>query len=174
MAKRTTTKETAKQKKVVKPMTKQEIQELDKLYKYVKKILGYDDNMVLPKFMVMRLKGLAEGKYHANNNIKSMGSYDYNTIYLTFIYCKDKIQRALQTKSFANEQAKFNYIFAIVNDNINDVVLRLKKAKKTEAKIQKSDVVDYEIKVDKNTNPTAKSKKTDNNTFTSLTNDLWC
>ena len=154
-------------------MTDKEKQDWDKLYTYVKNILGYDDTMVLPKFAVMRLKGLSEGKYYANKKTKTMAQYDYNTIYLTFIFCKDKIQQALQIKSFPNEQAKFNYVFAIVNNNINDVVLRLKKAKKAEKKIENSKVVDYEIKVDKNTNTNAKSKQTDNNTFTSLTNDLW-
>ena len=154
-------------------MTDKEKQDWDKLYNYVKKILGYDDTMALPKFAVMRLKGLSEGKYYANKKTKTMAQYDYNTIYLTFIFCKDKIQQALQTKSFVNEQAKFNYVFAIVNNNINDVVLRLKKAKKTEKKIEKSEVVDYEIKVDKNIESTAQSKKTDSDTFTSLTNDLW-
>ena len=155
-------------------MTDKEKQDWDILYNYVKKILGYDETMALPKFAVMRLKGLADGKYYANNKTKTTAQYDYKTIYLTFVFCKDKIQQALQTKSFANEQAKFNYVFAIVNNNINDVVLRLKKAKKVEKKIEKSEVVDYEIKVDKNTNSNAKSKKTDSNTFTSLTNDLWC
>lgn len=154
-------------------MTEQEKQDWDKLYNYTRQILGYDEAMALPKFVVMRLKGLAEGKYYANKKTKNMAKYDYNTIYLTFVYCKDKIQQALQTKNFTNEQAKFNYIFAIVNNNINDVVLRLKKVKKTEEKMQKSEVIDYEIKVDKNTNLNAKSEKTDNNTFVCLTNDLW-
>lgn len=154
-------------------MTEQEKQDWDKLYNYTRQILGYDEAMALPNFVVMRLKGLSDGKYYANKKTKNMAKYDYNTIYLTFVYCKDKIQQALQNKNFTNEQAKFNYVFAIVNNNINDVVLRLKKAKKTEEKMQKSEVIDYEIKVDKNTNLNVKSEKTDNNAFISLTNDLW-
>lgn len=155
-------------------MTEKDKQDWDTLYAYVKKILNYDETMALPKFVVMRLKGLSEGKYYANKKTKTMAQYDYHTIYLTFVFCKDKIQQALQTKNFANEQAKFNYVFAIVNNNINDVVLRLKKAKKVEKKIENSEIVDYEIKVNKNTNSNTKSKKTDFNTFASLTNDLWC
>jgi hypothetical protein len=102
-----------------------------------------------------------------------MGSYDYNTIYLTFVYCKDKIQQSLQNKNFTNEQAKFNYILAIVNNNINDVVLRLKKVKKAEEKMQKSEVVDYEIKVDKTALSQSSSAKSNGETFTSLTDGLW-
>lgn len=154
-------------------MTEQEKKDWDKLYSYVKQILNYDETMALPKFAVMRLKGLSEGKYYANKKTKAMARYDYNTIYLTFVYCKDKIQQALQLKNFANEQAKFNYIFAIINNNINDVALKLKKVKKVEEKIEKSEVVDYEIKVDKDINHNGKPQNLDSNTFTSLTNNLW-
>lgn len=154
-------------------MTDKEKQEFDKLYQYVKKILGYSDDMALPKFMVMRLKGLSEGKFYANHKTKSMACYDYKTIYLTFIYCKDKIQRALQTKIFINEQNKINYIMAIVENNINDVVIKLRNAKKNEDKMHKMEVVDYEIKVDKQSQSNSVSNKSDNDTFTSLTNDLW-
>lgn len=154
-------------------MTDKEKQEFDKLYQYVKKMLGYSDDMALPKFMVMRLKGLSEGKFYANHKTKSMAHYDYKTIYLTFIYCKDKIQRALQTKSFTSEQNKINYVMAIVENNINDVVIKLKNAKKNEDKMHKMEVVDYEIKVDKQSQSNSLSNKSDNETFTSLTNDLW-
>lgn len=153
-------------------ITDKEKQEFDKLYQYVKKILGYSDDMALPKFMVLRLKGFTEGKFMANKKTTSKASYDYYTIYLTFIYCKDKIQKALQTKKFANEQNKFNYIMAIVENNINDVVIKLKNAKKVEEKIKTAEIVDYEIKVDKN-NSDIKSHKSDNKTFDSLTDNLW-
>ena len=153
-------------------ITEKEKQDFDKLYQYVKKILGYNDDMVLPKFMVLRLKGLTEGKFMANKKTKSKANYDYYTIYLTFIYCRDKIQKALQTKKFTNEQNKFNYIMAIVENNINDVVIKLKNAKKVEEKIEKTEIVDYEIKVDKDTY-VEKSDKTDNKTFNSLTDNLW-
>ena len=54
-----------------KTMTKKEIKEWDELYQYIKKdILQYDDNKKLPKWFVLRLKGLNQGKFCANNNIK--------------------------------------------------------------------------------------------------------
>lgn len=154
-------------------MTEQDKTEFDKLYQYVKtKVLGYTGDMALPKFMVMRLKGLSDGKFYANNKTKSTAKYDYNTIYLTFVFCKDKIQNALQTKKFTSEQNKFNYIMAIVENNINDVVIRAKKTKKVEEKIEKTEIIDYEIKVDKN-NSDINSDKTDSKTFNSLTDNLW-
>ena len=154
-------------------MTEQEKIDWDNLYQYVRKLLGYDETMALPKFMVVRLKGLTEGKFIANNRTKPMAQYSFNTVYLTFVYCKNEIQRVLQTKSFKNEQHKFNYIMAIVENNINDVVIKLRNAKKVEKKIKKTEIIDYEIKVDKNINNDSKSKKTDSKTFNSLTDNLW-
>ena len=154
-------------------MTEQEKIDWDNLYQYVRKLLGYDETMALPKFMVVRLKGLTEGKFIANNKTKPMAQYSFNTVYLTFVYCKNEIQRVLQTKSFKNEQHKFNYIMAIVENNINDVVIKLRNAKKVEKKIKKTEIIDYEIKVDKNINNDSKSKKTDSKTFNSLTDNLW-
>ena len=154
-------------------ITDKEKQEFEKLYQYVKKLLGYDEGMALPKFMVMRLKGLKDGKFIANNKTKTMANYDYNIIYLTFVYCKDKIQQALQTKRFTNEQNKFNYILAIVNNNINDVVIRLKNAKKAEEKINKIEIEDCGIKVDKTSKGQDMSQKSDSKTFVSLTDNLW-
>ena len=152
-------------------ITDKEKQEFDKLYQYVKKILGYSEDMALSKFMVMRLRGMSTGKFYANNKTKSTATYDYNTIYLTFVYCKDKIQQALNTKKFETEQNKFNYIMAIVDNNINDVAIRLKNVKKNEEKMQKIEVVDYEVKAKKTSQP--KDEKNNNNTFTSLTDGLW-
>ena len=152
-------------------MTDIEKQDFETLYKYVKKILGYDEDMALSKFMVLRLKGLSEGKFHANKKIKSTANYDYKTIYLTFVYCKADIQKALQTKKFQNEQNKFNYIMAIIENNINDVVIKLKNAKKNEQKLKNTEVVDYTIKVDKKSKPQNKKENTD--TFNSLTDNLW-
>ena len=46
---------------------------------------------------------------------------------------------ALSSKTFENESYKFNYICKIVENNINDVYLRVMKAKKSEESIQKMD-----------------------------------
>jgi hypothetical protein len=157
-------------------MTDKDKQEFDKLYQYVKKILGYGDDMALPKFMVMRLKGLSEGKFYANHKTKSMAHYDYNTIYLTFIYCKDKIQKALQTKSFTSEQNKINYIMAIVENNINDVVIRLKNAKKSKMVAQKQiEKIEIDTTPTKQLNQNGKISTDENlnSKFNNLTKEMW-
>lgn len=158
-------------------MTEQEKIDWDNLYQYVRKLLGYDETMALPRFMVMRLKGMTEGKFYANTKSKPMAKYSFNTVYLTFVYCKKKIEKVLQTKNFKDEQSKFCYIMAIIESNINDVVLKLRRNEKNEQKIKNLEVEDYTIKVDKQTQIKPQSKKSDSdsksNTFSSLTNDLW-
>ena len=61
---------------------------------------------------------------------------------------------------------------AIVENNINDVVLKLKAKEKSEKKTENLAMTDYEIKIDKETQK-PQSKKMDSEIFTSLTNDLW-
>ena len=157
-------------------MTNKDKYEFEILYKYVKKILGYDEDMALSKFMVLRLKGLSEGKFHANKKIQSTANYDYKTIYLTFVYCKADIQKALQTKTFQSEQNKFNYIMAIVESNINDVVLKLKNAKKSKEVAQKQ--ID-KIEIDTLPKTHHAHKETidtideSNVKFTDLTKEMW-
>ena len=122
-----------------KHMSKQDIEDWEKLYEYVKcNVMGYDDNQSLSKDMVLRLKGLSTGKFMANNNIKDNANYSYKIILLTFKYCHSSIQRALNSVSFANEQHKFNYILRIVEDNINNVYMRMKKKNKIKEEIESS------------------------------------
>ncbi|HZJ99018.1 MAG TPA: hypothetical protein VFC79_03380, partial [Tissierellaceae bacterium] len=59
---------------------KEENKQWNALYEYVKKeILEYTDDMQLPRFMILRLRGLRNGKFMANKNSKPMANYDYGT-----------------------------------------------------------------------------------------------
>ena len=123
-----------------KKMSKEESQNWEELYCYIKKLMNYDENQCLSKNMVLRLKGLSTGKFMANKNIKDNANYSYKIILLTFKYCSPSIQRALDTVSFENENHKFNYIMRIVENNINTVYIRMKNAEKAKAEAQESDV----------------------------------
>ena len=46
---------------------------------------------------------------------------------------------AISNKVFESESSKFNYICKIVENNINDVYLRVQRAKKSEENIDKLD-----------------------------------
>ena len=149
----------------------QEKKEFNELYEYVKKdILQYPNDVALPKYLVMRLKGLRDGKFIVNKKIKSKADYPYSVIMLTFKFCKSNILKAIETKKFKNEQMKVNYIMVIIENNINDIVLRLKDKEKVENKIETVEIVDYVMKANKNNDTT---DNVENNNFNSLTNNLW-
>lgn len=114
-----------------KKMTEKEKQDWDNLYQYVKKnIMGYDENQALSNAMVLRLKGLLTNKFMENNNIESTANYSYETILNTFKFCSNEIFKALRTNNWANEMHKFNYVLKIVEQNINNVYVRMKNAEK--------------------------------------------
>ena len=122
---------------MAKKMSEKEKQDWEDLYMYVKTdIMGYDENQALSKNMVLRLKGLLTNKFMENKNIQDGANYSYEVILLTFKYCSPSILKALRANSFKDEQHKFNYILKIVEKNINDVYMKIKKTEiaKEEAK----------------------------------------
>ena len=145
-------------------MTEKDKQDWDELYTYVKNLLRYDKNQALPSMMVLRLKGLLTNKFMENGNIKSTANYSYETILNTFKYCHLDIQRALRTNNFKNEQHKFLYITKIVENNINNVYMRMKNAEKAKEEA-KSTIVNTPVHTGAEFKP--KEKKKDK--FT----DLW-
>lgn len=105
--------------------------DFDRLYNYVKDLLGYDKNQSLPKSFVLRLKGLSTGKFIENKKIKDKANYSYEVILATFKYKKKAILKAFQTKNFKNENNKFNYMLAIIQNSLNDVYIRINENKKS-------------------------------------------
>lgn len=128
-------------KNVRKRMTKQEKQDWDALYNFVKeKVLMYDENQSLSRTMVLRLKGLLSNKFIENNNIKDSANYSYRTVLNTFKFCIVDIQRGLRGNSFSDEMHKFNYVLKIVESNINTVYIRMQQAEKLKEKTEKMDI----------------------------------
>ena len=121
-------------------MSNQEKTEFNELYNYVKnKILKYDDSQSLPSKFVLMLKGLKKGKYIESRNQEDRANYSYKTILYTFQICKPKIDYALSTVDFNDENHKFNYIVKIVESNLNDVYMRLKRAENQKCKTKRID-----------------------------------
>ncbi|WP_297419182.1 hypothetical protein [Clostridium sp.] len=125
-----------------KPMTKQEKIEWDDLYQYVKKeILQYDAKINLPRTLVLRLKGLHEGKFMANTKTKPMADYTYKLILMTFKLNKFDIIKSLSNKDkFKDEKHMINYLMAIIESKINDTYLRIKKVEESQEKGQEIEI----------------------------------
>lgn len=121
-------------------MSKKEIEYLNRIFVFVEReLLGYDENQHMQKEAVLRIKGIANGKPVASNKTQNNGNYSYALIYGTFLYCKDKIKRAIRGKEFSSEGTKVAYIAAIVRNNINTVKQIAKKRKKAQEKAEQVD-----------------------------------
>lgn len=127
-----------------KRMSKQEKEKWDELYEFVRSnVMGYDENMCLSSNMVLRLKGMLNGKFMANNLIENKAYYSYDVVLMAFKYSMPDIRRAMNRVSFSNEMNKFLYIAKIVESNINDVYIRMKRAEKVKKEvIKETSVVD--------------------------------
>ena len=128
-------------------MTDEE-KKFQELCAYVKSdIMKYDSNQKLSKNMILRLRGLKDGKYMANKNIPSLANYSYDIILLTFKYVKHhNLDYILSTKKFEKKKKKFNYIMAIVSNNINTVYNKAKQIKEEQnraVEIQVDDLPNY-------------------------------
>ena len=123
-----------------KKMTPEEIQEWNDLYEYVRiNVMGYDRNQALPRNAAIRLKGLASGRFYANNNIKENGQYSYRIVLMTFKYCNMDIQKAFSSKEFKDEKHRFNYACAVVENNLNTVYKKMESQKRYDDDLRKQD-----------------------------------
>lgn len=140
-----------------KKMTEEEKAAWENLYNYVKNLMNYDENQMLSKAMILRLKGLLTGKFIENKNIEGSANYSYQTILNTFKACSPQIQKAFSSKSFKDEIHKFNYALAIVESNINNMYIRMKNAEKAKEEA-KNVIIETYSHVGAEYKPTEKKK----------------
>lgn len=98
------------------------------MYAYMKRLLGYDENQMLPRSVVLRLKGMLNGKLMANNTTSDNAHYSFQVLLMTLKYSTPAIQRAFNNVRFVDESHKVNYIMRIVENNINTVYMRMRNA----------------------------------------------
>lgn len=130
-------------------MTKEEEKDWNELCEYIRyEILEYDNDMKFPKYLALRLKGLANGKFIANNKTSNNAHYSYKVILATFKICKYKIKNYLASNSakIQDEQHKCNIIMKFAEEEINDVELRFRQIKKKEQEISKLELPEIQSK----------------------------
>jgi len=138
--------EDVKPEKKVKKMSDKDNKDWDELYQYVKvNIMGYDPKQALSQKMALRLKGLLTNKFMENNNTKSTADYSYQTILNTFKFCSPTIHNVFRTSRFNDEMHRFNVALKIVEQNINDIYIRMKNVEKAkeEAKNTTVEIVNH-------------------------------
>ena len=149
-------------------MSVDEKEQWDKLYHYVKtEILQYDSNQSIPPNLILRLKGLKNGKLIANRSTENKAEYTFDIILYTFKLCKTQIFSGIFGKVFKDEMTKFIYITTIVENNINDVYLRITNAKKLQ---EKTEIINVDNIY--NSGADYQKKTVDNNVNENL-NNLW-
>lgn len=100
-------------------MTKEEKKDLDDLIIYIRdNILYYSNTKKTPPLLKKKINSIALDE---NNNF----IYTYRMILYSFMINKSKIEYAFNTKTFANEKHKINYMFVIVANSLNDIKNRV-------------------------------------------------
>lgn len=103
-----------------------EIKWFKELYEYIKELLNYNETQKLPNSLVTRVQDLRNGtimQRGVGRIVKSKDGYTYQTILNTFLTLSEKIRWAFDNKDFTNESSKINYMMAIIDSNINDLVV---------------------------------------------------
>lgn len=119
-----------------KKRSKEDKEDWDRLYQLVKKILGYDENQGLSRKMVLRLQGLRNGQFIANNNIDKTSNYSYKLILKAIALS----QPSIAGKSFEDSEHKFNYLCKVAEDKLNGLYIDEKSQIQTEQKLQSVEV----------------------------------
>lgn len=103
-----------------------EIKWFNEVYEYIKELLNYSEIQKLPNSLVTRIQDLRNGtimQRGVGRVVKSKDGYTYQTILNTLLTLSEKIRWAFDNKEFTNENNKINYMMAIVDSNINDLVV---------------------------------------------------
>lgn len=109
--------------------------EFDEVYEYIKnELLKYPPEMKLNRYTIGRIRGLNKGTFIKGDRV---ATYEYPVILLTFKYCRSKIIKAFENIEFSDEKHKINYMFVIVESELNNIQLKLNNKAKVE---QKEDV----------------------------------
>nr|DAP58680.1 MAG TPA: hypothetical protein [Caudoviricetes sp.] len=137
----------------------------NKCYDLIKELYGYDNNQMLTKFTVLRIRGIVKGKFCDNDLQSNNANYSFENLYYTILLCRNSIKYSIRTVNFKDESHMTNYVFKIIEGKLNDVYIRMKNAKSNELKTQVDDV----IPIKKGSENYRVSEKSETNKF----NDLW-
>lgn len=102
-------------------------------------IMKYDENQSLPRYLILRIKGVAEGKHIANNLIEDKANYGFDVVLNAMKASKPAIDYAIKTVNFENEQHKINYIMKIIEGNLNDVYKGMQRVKESAMNAERVD-----------------------------------
>ena len=115
-----------------------QLQDKKDIFDTIYEILGYNEKQVLPNDVTRKIDtliGVLNSKFLY---------YRYDIILTTFKLYKSQIKQCIGRKDFKNEIGKINYIFVVIQNNINDVYLRIQKANKAKEKTENVNTLNIE------------------------------
>ena len=122
----------------------------NEIYEYIKELIDYSSDQILPNGLVTRLQDMRNGtimQKGVGRIIKSKDGYPYEVIYDTFLSNADTIRWAMTNKTFKNEGNKINYLMAIIDSHINDTYIRFKNKEDFNNVKKRNNVIEEEKEV---------------------------
>ena len=96
----------------------------DALYMYVKNdILELDPKLHLSQYTILRLKGMAQGCFVAQDRAEYDLTYGYRVVLAAFTKMAPLIKYGFQTKTFKDLQHKINWMMVVVEPHLNEAFL---------------------------------------------------
>lgn len=149
--------------------------EWEELYRYVfSDIFGYKQGMKMPPYIIMRLKGLRDGKFHGNKNIQKCADYSFKTILLTFKAKKVDILSMYDRMTFKDESHRMNAVMKVIENHINEIAMRLNRNVETNNKLSSLEICDLQISEESSTpTKTEHSTEKQQNKMAEKFKNLW-
>lgn len=119
--------------------------QFNEIYDYVRyELLKYDKGMKLPNSFIYRLYGIACGRHSYRAPNKKIEEdmpivYPFPIILATLIKCKAKILHSFKTYAFNDENHRINYIFKVIEENINGTKMEYDRRQKEKEKLDNVD-----------------------------------
>lgn len=120
--------------------TREEDTAWDKVYRLFRELLGLDEKRNLPRFAVLRLRGLRIGQFVPNGqNVKCLDrGYSYDTILNTLKFSSSEIRQAITNTKFKNQTHMVNYIMQILVNHIDFIEKKMSQQDKVNEMLQES------------------------------------
>lgn len=120
-------------------VTQSEERDWDDCYEKFREVLGYNTELALNNYAVMRLRGLRVGKYMPNGeNVKNIKrGYPYKVIYRAILWKAADIRQSLAKANIKDNQHRINYAMTIIIKEIDYVYMKFKAQERSNKMLDK-------------------------------------
>lgn len=110
-----------------------EKEKFNEVYECVKDLMGYSKSQQLSPYARNKIMSIRNGSFiKQGDKMYNASGYSYEVILMSLKILSLKIQQSIYGKVFEDDNHKFNYIIAIVMNNINDIQKKVSNKTKIE------------------------------------------